>query len=94
MIPARPESGCRGCLQPAIPLGSIKGVQAAVNMNSGARTPLPVISTAMERDADLLAALARGDRHAVLEGLMERYRQKVLHLCISIVRSEALAEDL
>ena len=63
-------------------------------MNSGARTPLPVISAAMERDADLLAALARGDRHAVLEGLMERYRQKVMHLCISIVRSEALAEDL
>jgi RNA polymerase sigma-70 factor (ECF subfamily) len=48
----------------------------------------------MERDADLLAALARGDLHAVLEGLMQRYRQKVMHLAISIVRSEALAEDL
>jgi RNA polymerase sigma-70 factor, ECF subfamily len=94
LIPAGPESGCSGRLQPAIPFGSIKGVQAAVNMNSGARTPLPVISAAMERDADLLAALARGDRHAVLEGLMERYRQKVMNLCVSIVRSEALAEDL
>jgi hypothetical protein len=39
----------------------------------------------MERDADLLAALARGDRHAVLVGLMERYRQKVMHLALSIV---------
>ena len=57
LIPARPESGCSGCLQPAIPLGSIKGVQAAVNMNSGARTPIPTRSAAMERDADLLAAL-------------------------------------
>lgn len=48
----------------------------------------------MERDADLLAALARGDLHGVLEGLMQRYRQKVMHLALSIVRSEALAEDL
>jgi len=63
-------------------------------MNSGARTPLPVISTAMERDADLLAALSRGDRHAVLEGLMLRYRQKVMHLAISILRDAALAEDM
>ena len=44
------------------------------------------MSAAMERDADLLAALRRGDRHAVLEGLMERYRQKVMHLAVSIVR--------
>ena len=63
-------------------------------MNSGARPPIPAPSAAMERDADLLAALARGDRHAVLEGLMQRYRQKVMHLALSIVRSEALAEDL
>jgi RNA polymerase sigma-70 factor (ECF subfamily) len=48
----------------------------------------------MDRDADLLAALARGDRHAVLEGLMQRYRQKVMHLALSIVRNPALAEDL
>ena len=48
----------------------------------------------MERDADLLAALRRGDRHAVLEGLMNRYRQKVMHLAVSIVRDQALAEDL
>ena len=94
LIPASGESGCSGSLQPAIPLGSIKGVQAAVNMNSGARPPNPAPSAAMERDADLLAALARGDRHAVLEGLMQRYRQKVLNLAFSIVRSEALAEDL
>jgi RNA polymerase sigma-70 factor (ECF subfamily) len=48
----------------------------------------------MERDADLVAALRRGDRRAVLEGLMQRYRQKVLHLALSIVRDPALAEDL
>lgn len=81
-------------LQPAIPLASIKGVQAAVNMNSGARQPIPAPSAAMERDADLLAALARGEKHAVLEGLMQRYRQKVMNLAVSIVRGEALAEDL
>ncbi|HET9865626.1 MAG TPA: RNA polymerase sigma factor [Steroidobacteraceae bacterium] len=48
----------------------------------------------MERDADLVAALRAGDRQAVLEGLMERYRQKVMHLAVSIVRDPALAEDL
>jgi RNA polymerase sigma-70 factor (ECF subfamily) len=48
----------------------------------------------MERDADLLAALRAGDRRRVLEGLMERYRQKVLNLAVSIVRDPALAEDL
>jgi len=48
----------------------------------------------MERDADLVAALRRGERRVVLEGLMERYRQKVLHLAVSIVRDPALAEDL
>ena len=57
--------------------------------------PKPAIqSAAMERDADLLATLRAGDRHAVLEGLMVRYRQKVMHLCVSIVRDQALAEDL
>jgi RNA polymerase sigma-70 factor (ECF subfamily) len=48
----------------------------------------------MERDADLLEALRAGNRHAVLEGLMTRYREKVMHLAFSIVRDPALAEDL
>lgn len=48
----------------------------------------------MERDADLLARLRAGDRHAVLQGLMDRYRQKVMNLAFSIVRDTALAEDL
>jgi len=48
----------------------------------------------MERDADLVAALRAGDRHAVLEGLMDRYRQKVMHLAVSIVRDPVLAEDM
>jgi RNA polymerase sigma-70 factor (ECF subfamily) len=48
----------------------------------------------MERDADLIALLKAGDRHAVLEGLMQRYRQKVLHLAVSILRDPALAEDM
>jgi RNA polymerase sigma-70 factor, ECF subfamily len=51
-------------------------------------------SAAMERDADLLAALRAGNRRAVLEGLMDRYRQKVMHLAVSIVRDPVLAEDL
>ena len=54
----------------------------------------PLQTPAMERDADLLAALRPGDRHAVLEGLMDRYRQKVMHLAVSIVRDPALAEDM
>ena len=61
-------------------------------MNPGAGAPVP--TAAMERDADLLAALRAGDRHAVLEGLMNRYRQKVLHLAFSILRDQALAEDM
>jgi len=61
-------------------------------MNSSAQAPVP--TAAMERDADLVAALRAGNRHAVLEGLMDRYRQKVMHLAVSIVRDPALAEDL
>lgn len=59
-------------------------------MTQGAPAP----SAAMERDADLLVALRAGDRHAVLEGLMDRYRQKVMHLAVSIVRDPVLAEDM
>jgi len=55
---------------------------------------VPTPSAAMERDADLLVALRAGDRRTVLEGLMDRYRQKVMHLAVSIVRDPALAEDL
>ena len=66
-------------------------------MNPGPRAPVPsatVASAAMERDADLLAALKAGNHHAVLEGLMTRYRQKVMHLAFSITRDQALAEDM
>lgn len=65
-------------------------------MTPGAGKPPPpvALSAAMERDADLLAALRAGNHHAVLEGLMARYGQKVLHLAVSIVRDQALAEDL
>jgi RNA polymerase sigma-70 factor (ECF subfamily) len=92
LIPSSLESGCSPPLQPDIPLRSIKHVQAARIMKPGAQAPVP--SAAMERDADLLAALKAGDRHAVLEGLMGRYRQKVMHLATSIVRNPVLAEDL
>ncbi len=61
-------------------------------MNPGVQAP--VMSAAMERDADLLAALKAGDRHKVLEGLMARYRQKVMNLAFSILRDAALAEDM
>jgi RNA polymerase sigma-70 factor (ECF subfamily) len=67
-------------------------VQAAIKMIPGVGAPIP--SAAMERDADLLSALKAGDRHAVLEGLMQRYRQKVMHLAFSITHDPALAEDL
>ena len=71
-------------------------MQPAVNMNidAGLPPPVPKQSLAMERDADLVEALRRGDRHAVLEGLMDRYRQKVMHLAVSIVRDPVLAEDM
>jgi len=81
-----------GVLQPAIRLASIKHVQAAIHMKQGA--PAPVPTAAMERDSDLVAALKAGDHRTVLEGLMDRYRQKVMHLAVSIVRDPALAEDL
>jgi RNA polymerase sigma-70 factor (ECF subfamily) len=79
-----------GHSQPVIRLRSIKHVQAAVKMSPR----VPASSVAMERDADLLVALRAGDRRAVLEGLMARYRQKVMHLAFSILRDQALAEDM
>ena len=71
-------------------------MQPAVNMSidAGIPPPAPITTPAMERDADLVAALRQGDRRAVLEGLMTRYRQKVMNLAVSIVRDQALAEDL
>src|SRR3954464_8421822 len=65
-----------------------------MNIDAGLPPPVPKQSPAMERDADLVEALRRGDRHTVLEGLMDRYRQKVMHLAVSIVRDPVLAEDL
>src|SRR5882672_8997103 len=65
-----------------------------MNIDAGITPREPIQTPAMERDADLLAALRRGDRHAVLEGLMGRYRQKVMHLAFSIMRDPALAEDM
>jgi len=46
------------------------------------------------RDADLLEAHRRRDYAAVLDGLMQRYRQKVVNLSFSIVRESALAQDM
>jgi len=46
------------------------------------------------RDADLLEAHRRRDYSAVLDGLMQRYRQKVVNLSLSIVREPALAQDM
>ncbi|HEX5162896.1 MAG TPA: RNA polymerase sigma factor [Steroidobacteraceae bacterium] len=65
-----------------------------MNPGPGAPVPSAAASAAMERDADLMAALKAGDRHSVLEGLMARYRQKVLHLAMSILHDAALAEDM
>ena len=46
------------------------------------------------RDADLLEAHRHRDYAAVLDGLMQRYRQKVVNLSFSIVREPALAQDM
>jgi RNA polymerase sigma-70 factor (ECF subfamily) len=46
------------------------------------------------RDADLVDAHRRRDYAAVLDGLMQRYRQKVVNLSLSIVREPALAQDM
>jgi RNA polymerase sigma-70 factor (ECF subfamily) len=46
------------------------------------------------RDTDLLALLERRDHDGVLEALMQRHGQKALNLCYSMVRDQALAEDL
>jgi RNA polymerase sigma-70 factor (ECF subfamily) len=48
----------------------------------------------LPRDADLLAAHRRRDYAGVLDGLMQRYRQKVVNLAFSIVRDPALAQDM
>jgi RNA polymerase sigma-70 factor (ECF subfamily) len=73
-------------LQPVVPAKSIKPVNATVSHTSGAR--------AAPRDADLLEAHRRRDYAVVLDGLMHRYRQKVVNLAFSIVREPALAQDL
>lgn len=82
MIRAIPAFGCnrpRG-------LQSIKRVNATASPGSGRQGP--------SRDADLLEAHRRRDYAAVLDGLMQRYRQKVVNLSFSIVREPALAQDM
>jgi RNA polymerase sigma-70 factor (ECF subfamily) len=73
-------------LQPVVAAKSIKLVKATIGDLSGTR--------AAPRDADLLEAHRRRDYAAVLDGLMQRYRQKVVNLAFSIVREPALAQDL
>lgn len=65
---------------------SIKLVKTPVSEHSGPRAP--------PRDADLLEAHRRRDYAGVLDGLMRRYRQKVVNLAFSIVREPALAQDM
>jgi RNA polymerase sigma-70 factor, ECF subfamily len=64
----------------------IKRVDPTVGDRSGSRAP--------PRDADLLEAHRRKDYAVVLDGLMRRYRQKVVNLSFSIVREPALAQDV
>jgi RNA polymerase sigma-70 factor (ECF subfamily) len=73
-------------LQPVVAAKRIKPVDATVSDRSGSR--------AAARDADLLEAHRHRDYAAVLDGLMQRYRQKVVNLAFSIVREPALAQDL
>lgn len=73
-------------LQPVVTARSIKLVETPVSEHSGPRAP--------PRDADLLEAHRRRDYAGVLDGLMQRYRQKVVNLAFSIVREPALAQDM
>jgi RNA polymerase sigma-70 factor (ECF subfamily) len=73
-------------LQPIVAARSIKPVEVAVSEQSGPASP--------PRDADLLEAHRRRDYSAVLDGLMRRYRQKVVNLAFSIVHESALAQDM
>jgi RNA polymerase sigma-70 factor (ECF subfamily) len=61
-------------------------VDATASPESGRQAP--------SRDADLLEAHRRRDYAAVLDGLMQRYRQTVVNLSFSIVRESALAQDM
>jgi RNA polymerase sigma-70 factor (ECF subfamily) len=54
----------------------------------------PVSERSSPRDVDLLEAHRRRDYAGVLDGLMQRYRQKVVNLAFSIVREPALAQDM
>jgi len=65
---------------------SIKLVDKTVSEHSGPR--------GYPRDTDLLEAHRRRDYSAVLDGLMQRYRQKVVNLAFSIVREPSLAQDM
>jgi len=56
--------------------------------------PAAAVAASRQRDADLVAAWQQRDYGRVLEGLMQRYRQKVVNLSMSIVREPALAEDM
>ena len=61
-------------------------MKTPVSEHSGPREP--------PRDADLLEAHRRGNYAHVLDGMMQRYRQKVVNLAFSIVREPALAQDM
>ena len=73
-------------LQPVVAEPSIKLVDKTVSEHSGPR--------GSPRDTDLLEAHRRRDYSAVLDGLMQRYRQKVVNLAFSIMREPALAQDM
>lgn len=75
-----PALGVR--LQPGAAARSIKLVKTPVSEHSS------------PRDVDLLEAHRRRDYAGVLDGLMQRYRQKVVNLAFSIVREPALAQDM
>ena len=82
MIRTIPTAGCNRIPGPQ----RIKPVEAKGSPETGRQGPA--------RDADLLDAHRRRDYAAVLDGLMQRYRQKVVNLSFSIVRESALAQDM
>lgn len=48
---------------------------------------------ARQRDADIVATLARGGREPAFEQLVQRYEHKLYRLCLTLLREPAAAED-
>jgi len=55
--------------------------------------PFAAPGAAVQRDADIDALLAAGEREPAFEALVARYEHKVWRLCLTLLRDPALAQD-